>query len=262
MRIKFFIFSLIIFCSSCIVANPGTEKFSIGLGAFATDQNSNTRLDGDGSEIDFEKDLGLDSSGTFFRMDGYYRFNSKHRLDFSFYDLSRDSVIPIDRELMFGDSTYDVDTTLSSNFDTFIIKGGYTYTFMQRDRGYLGLSLGLYTADTKIKLSAPTQGSVETKGVTAILPVAGLRGEYAMTPKWTLRGNGEIFKYGIDDIDGSFTDVYAGIDYKLTEQLAIGLGYNKVLLKIDVDKTNFRGDLDWDYDGALLYFKYDIGSIK
>ena len=262
MRIQYYILSLILFYSSCVVASPGTEKFSIGLGAFITDQTSTTRLDGEGSDIDFEKDLGLDSSGTFFRADGYYRFNSKHRLDFSIYDLSRDGAAQIDREVMFNDNTFDIDTTVSSNFDLLILKAGYTYTFLQRDRGYLGLSLGLYTADTKIKLSEPTVGSVESKSVTAILPVAGLRGEYAMTPKWTLRGNGEIFRYEIDNIDGSFTDVYAGVDYKLNKQLAIGLGYNKVLLNVEASKNNFSGDLDWDYDGALIYFKYDFGNIK
>ena len=265
MRIQLYFFSLLFLYTSSVGAQPGTERFSIGLGAFITEQSTDTRLNGgvnDGSDIDFEKDLGLKSSGTFFRADGYYRFNRKHRLDFSIYDLSRDGSAQINRDINFGDETFNVNTTVSSKFDLLILKAGYTYTFLQRDSGYLGASVGAYVADTTIKLSEPTLGSVESRSVTAVLPVVGLRGEYAITPKWTFRGNGQVFKYEVDNIDGSFSDIYAGVDYKLTKQVAIGLGYNRVNFNIDASKNDFDGKLDWDYDGILLNLKYDFGSIK
>jgi len=267
MRVQLHFLTLFLLFSSAAYATPSSERFSIGIGAFITDRDTNTRLDSsgttnDGTDIDLENDLGLESSSTFFRADGYYRLNRRHRLDFSIYDLSRDGSRQIDKQIQYGDTTFDVNTKVSSEFDLLILKAGYTYTFLQRDKGNLGVSLGLYTADSKIKLSEPTLGSVESRGVTAFLPVIGLNGEYEITPKWTFRGNGQIFKFDIDNIDGSFSDVYAGVDYKLTDRFAIGLGYNKVLFNVESSKSDFTGKLNWDYDGIMLYLKSDFGKIN
>lgn len=53
-------------------------------------------------------------------------------------------------------------------------------------------------------------------------------------------------------------DVYAGVDYQLLDHMAIGLGLNSVKINVGVDKGNFAGDLDWRYDGGLLFFKFDF----
>ena len=40
--------------------------------------------------------------------------------------------------------------------------------------------------------------------------------------------------------------------------MAIGLGINSVRLDFGVTKENLTGDLDWRYDGGLLFFKFDF----
>src|SRR6185503_12517852 len=61
------------------------ERASIVLGAFITDRQSNTRLDsdsgGDGTDIDMEDDLGLESSTNVARLGGYVWLGRRHRLD-------------------------------------------------------------------------------------------------------------------------------------------------------------------------------------
>jgi len=78
-------------------------KFSLSIGVFLTDRNNTTRVDGtagmDGSVVDLEADLGLDGSDSVFRIDGYYRFNKKHRLDFSVFDLSRTASTVIQKDI-------------------------------------------------------------------------------------------------------------------------------------------------------------------
>ncbi len=79
------------------------DRFSLSLGAFFTNRDTDTRLDsetlGKGTEIDFENDLGLDSSDSVVRIDGHYRFSQKHRVNFSVFDLSRDSSATIQRDI-------------------------------------------------------------------------------------------------------------------------------------------------------------------
>jgi len=80
------------------IAADATEddpyNFSVGA-FFVTNTNGTIRLDTTsglvtiGTSIDWERDLGGDTSMTVPRIDGYYRFAPKHRVDFSWYRIDR-----------------------------------------------------------------------------------------------------------------------------------------------------------------------------
>lgn len=237
-------------------------KFSLSLGLFVTDRESDTRLDGtegtSGTDVDLEADLGLDSSDSVFRLDAIYRFNQKHRLDLSVFDLSRESSNVIQKDIEWNGTLFPIDTTVDSNFDLAIYKLAYTWSFMQRDKGFLGLTAGLYVAKIGTSLTGQEIGEQESSDVTAPLPVIGLRGRYEFTEKLSFRASGEIFGFKYEDFDGSLYDLYAGLDYQLFKHVAIGLGINSVELDVGVDKQDFTGDLTWKYDGGLLFLKFDF----
>ena len=237
------------------------ERFSASLGIFFTDRDTKTRLDGSagrGSDTDLEADLGLDGSDSVFRLDGYYRFNDRHRADFSVFDLSRTGARQIQRDIQWGDRLFAIDTVVESDNDLTIYKAAYTYSFLRRDEGYLGVTGGLYIADAKVSLAEQNLGQAEVGDVTAPLPVIGLRGEYEFAERWTFRGSGEFFFVEFDDIKGSLVDLYLGVDYQLLDYLSIGLGVNAVTLDVDASKTSFLGELNWQYSGGLLFFKFDF----
>jgi hypothetical protein len=236
-------------------------KFSLSLGVFFTDRNNTTRVDGtgmDGTPVDLEEDLGLDRSDSVFRIDGYYRFNTKHRLDFSVFDLSRTASKDIEEEIDWNDTIFPIDTTVNSDFDLTIYKIAYTWSFMRRDKGFLGLTAGLYIADFGTRLEAEEIGALESASLTAPLPVIGLRGQYDFTEKLSFRASAEIFALEYEEYSGSLYDIYAGLDYQFFKHVAIGIGFNAVELNVGVTKDKFNGDIDWRYDGGLLFFKFDF----
>jgi len=240
----------------------GSDRFGISLAVFITERDSKTRIDGEnpgsGTPIDLESDLGLDKSDSVFRVDGYFKFNEKHRLDFSVFDLSRTAFKQIDRDIEWDGEIYPIDTDISALFDLNIYKLAYTWSFLQRDSGYLGVTGGLYIADIGTTLAAESIGQVSGAGVTAPLPVVGMRGEYYFSDKWSFRGSAEIFAVDYGDYSGSLYDIYAGIDYQLFENMALGLGLNSVKLNVGVEKAGFNGDVDWRYDGALAFIKLNF----
>ena len=259
--------SAIAVAATLVLASPATaladdENFSVSLGVFLTDRDSQTRVDGSipgsGTPVDLENDLGFDKSDTVFRVDGYYRFNEKHRIDFSVFDLSRSASKQIQTEIDWNDTIYPIDTVVDASLDLAIYKLAYTWSFMLRDNGYLGLTAGLYTADIGTSLSAESIGRSSSSGFTAPLPVLGLRGQYDFSSKWTLRGSAEVFAIEYSDFSGSLYDLYAGIDYQITDHVALGAGVNLVNLNVGVSKPNLDGDLDWRYDGGLLFLKIDF----
>jgi len=254
--------TLLLYLPTASAQEEDFDHYSISLGVFLTDRASKTRLDGSlgdsGSDIDLESDLGLNRSDTVFRIDGYYRFNERHRIDISAFDLSRSKTRVIDEEIEWGDTVFPVNVSIASQFDLAIYKLAYTWSFMRRDKGYLGLTAGLYIASVGAKLNAADIGSVESDSLTAPLPVVGLRGQYELSEKFSFRASGEIFSLEYEEFDGTLVDLYAGIDYQISEHVAVGLGVNSVTFDIGISKNSFEGNLDWRYDGGLLFLKFDF----
>lgn len=243
-------------------ADDLNDRFSISLGVFLTDRDTRTSLDGDipdsGTDVDLEGTLGFDKSDSVFRLDGYYRFNKKHRIDFSAFDMSRNGSKQIDEEFVWDGEIYPVDVLVKASFDLSIYKLAYTWSFLQRDNGYLGVTAGLYVADIGTSIAAESIGQASSSGLTAPLPVIGIRGQYDISEKWSLRASAEFFAVDYDAYSGSLYDIYAGVEYHLFEHLAIGAGYNGVGFDVGVEKNNFDGNLDWHYDGGLVFFKFDF----
>ncbi len=238
------------------------DRYSLSLGVFITDRDSDTQLNtpgtADGTPVDLENDLDLKRSDSVFRLDGYFRFNEKHRIDFSWFDLSRKATKQIEKDITWEGTLFPINATVNGDFDVAIYKLAYTWSFMHREQGYLGLTAGLYIADVAARLSSVNIADREGGDVTAPLPVIGLRGEYNLSEKWSLRASGEYFALEYGDFDGSLFDFYAGVDYRLFDLMALGLGYNNVRMDVDVTAADFDGSLDWNYDGALIFVKIDF----
>ena len=58
-----------------------------------------------------------------------------------------------------------------------------------------------------------------------------------------------------------FSISIVGLDYHFSDTFSAGLGYNHVALDVDADGSDFKGALDWSYDGALFSVAYSFGSV-
>ncbi len=249
----------------CAAQDAATDRFSISFGAFITDRDTVTRVDSNtadqGTLVNFEDDLGLESSHTVFRIDGHYRFSERHRLDFSVFDLSRDATHTLGKPIQFGDETFFARSSVTTDFDLNIYKLGYTYSFLQSDKGFLGGDIGLYVVDYGITLRTLINDPIETNSITVPLPVIGLRGEYYLTDRWTLSGDYEWFSLEIGDVKGHLHDFYISADYRILDNMALGVAYNAVSSRVEYTSDAHNSILDWRYDGVVLYVQMAFGSI-
>lgn len=100
----------------------------------------------------------------------------------------------------------------------------------------------------------------ETARFTAPLPSFGLRMDFAITPKWFLRSNFDIFYVEIQDFTGTLYESGVAIEYLPWKHLGFGLGFNTFDLSIEADGEDypgidFKGDMQFKYTGLLLYAK-------
>lgn len=240
------------------------ERSGLLIGMFVTDRQSSTRLDSDtgqGSDLDLENDLGLKSSMSVGRLGGYRWFARRHRFDAALFDLSRSASLPINKTIEFGDEIFQINTVVTTKSDLTILKADYTFAVLARPRGFLGVVGGLYIAQSSLTLQEATLGQVESDDVTAPLPLLGLRGEYAIGNRFTVRGAAQWFGYDAGDFSGRLTDLYVGADYSFNQRFALGLGYDRVSMRLEAtEDRGLSGQLNWGYDGFLVYMKVDFGD--
>jgi hypothetical protein len=204
--------------------------------------------------------LGLEASTSVARAGAYFWLSRRQRLDLSYFDLSRSASRVINRTINFDDKVYQINTVVSSENKLTITKLDYTFAFLTRENWFVGVNAGLYVASTRLSLNEPSLGVFESEGLTAPLPVIGFRGDYGINDRWTLRGNFQWFGLETGDYGGHLTDTYVGVDYGFGKRFAVGLAYDKVGMKVEANKSDLKGSLDWAYDGWLLYFKTDFGG--
>ena len=246
------------FASSAEEANA--EKWGFSLGVFLSDQDLNTKLEAsgprDGLVVDFEDDLGLDDSLSVFRLDAFYHINERHSLDFSVFDLSQSSIKTLSFDIEWKDIIFPEAIDVVTDLDLNIYKAAYTYRISERERGYVGVTGGLYIADIGLSLSLQATGEREVGSITAPLPVIGLRGDYHLSERWRLHGSAEWFLLDAGNYHGTLQDILFGVDFELFEHAAIGLGFNSMHMDLDATKTVLRADLRWDYSGAIAYVRF------
>lgn len=236
------------------------DRFNINLGGFLVSRDTEVRLDsktlGQGTIINFEDDLGFDKDRNTVRTDMYFRFNQRHRIDASYYDLSRNSTRIIDRTLQYGDTVFPVNTTIKSDFNFRIMKAAYTYSFMHNQDMELGVTAGLFVQDHDITLRQIGAGGVQEKAAaTTPLPVIGLRGVWNISDKLLLRSSIEIFSLDYETYEGHLSDILLTIEHNTFEHVGFGIGYNNTRFKLSAEEDEFFGEVKIDYNGVLIYTK-------
>lgn len=254
---------------SAIERNPW-EKLSLSLGVFINSTNTGVRVgEGLGVDLDAEDLLGLEDHSTVMRGEAFWRFtsNRKHRLDLSWFGLRRSAQRQASRDFTIQDENgNDVNVTAGTNLDTHfnmdIIEGAYSYSFIQDERLDLAAVGGLYIMPINFGLNVTGATNSNQKiNFTAPLPVAGLRLDVAMTPKWFLRTGTQFFAIEYKSFKGSLTTLHAAVEYLPFRHMGVGVGIDNMRFRMeaagneDYPNVNLKGDVDFQTTGIQLYGK-------
>lgn len=142
------VLTLILVSTSIAPAVAGSrpwDRLAVRLGGFAVSFDTILRVDsetlGTGTEIDLENDTNLDRDKTESRLDGHFRFGRRHRIDYGAVLFRRSAFTTIDRQIQFGDTVFDVNAEVSTEFRNDVLKLAYRYDVLNRPAWDLGLNL-------------------------------------------------------------------------------------------------------------------------
>lgn len=246
--------------------NPLDDRFSLSLGTFLLQTKTEIRVDGTtgrGTQFDTERDLGIQDSDRF-RADGYWRFAERHKLRLLYFDTKNSSTRTLQRDLNIGDTTFPLNLTIDSSFETRVAEVAYEYAFLRREKYEISGTIGVHDLRFDLNIAARQQGNMQTAQLSreadasGPLPVIGLRGVWRFHPNFYLDAQAQFFKISIDPYDGRLADYNASLVWTPFEHFGIGAGYNEFVTRLDVTADRFDGTLRWRYGGARIFV---IGSF-
>lgn len=248
------------------INNPW-KKFHVSLGASFLDVSSNVRIGakGVGVGINPEELFNMDSTTAVFRSDGYWRFtkNRKHRLDFTYFSYRREGNTVLGRDLEIGGINLPLGTEVTSSLKLDVFKVGYSYSFFQDDRIDLAIGTGLYILPIKYDFRASGFANQnQSESITAPLPLLGFRADFALTPKWFLRSNIDLFYLKISDYSGRLFNGRLGVEYTPFKHVGFGLSAESLSISVESEKStdvpgvDFNGLFDIEQIGIFAYVSF------
>ena len=242
------------------------EKFNVQGGAFFAALNNKVTAgsEGAGVAIDVENFLGLDVQSTVFRLGASYRIGEKrrHRVDLDYLYFNRSGEKNLDQDILVDNNTITAGTRVDTTFNFQIYRAAYSYSFFQDDRMDLAASIGLFVMPIKFEMSAEGLGSSQGEfNFTAPLPALGLRGDFAVTPRWMIRTNIDFFYLEYQSFKGALVDTRIAVEYNPWEHFGFGLGIDNFRLQLESESNdypgaNFQGIVKSQFMGVQLYARY------
>jgi len=243
------------------------ERFKISAGAFYVVNKTNVQLslhDASGTDMDFEKDLGINKEIATFIADFQWQISRRSRVAMNYYHINRNSTHTLQKDIIVEGNTYPVNSSVSSFFNTTIYQFSYGYAILSKPTYEAGLTIGTHVlhANTGISLNGVNAGAEIQNdfGFTAPLPDLGFWGAWSMGNRFAMNTSISYFALTLENKSGRLLAFNLNLTYKLIDQLDLTLGYTGLDFKVDVIKTDVTGNFKWGYNGPALTVNFSFGK--
>jgi len=243
------------------------DKAMIRLGGFfVRNYDTVVRVDSKkgpvGTFIKLDDTLGVEDALDVLRIDGYYRFGFKHRVDFSWFRTNRSGTKILEKEFTFNGETFLIGDEIHTNIDTNLFKASYAYSLYRVPELELGVSVGLHYVSHDMDINSISSLVSEDESFELPMPVAGFFFDYALMRKLSLQLQSETFLVNYSEVRGSMTDFNIGLEYRTSDNYAFGLAINRSVLDVEKDEEKKEISVNSAKTGYLLYAAYYFGKHK
>ncbi|WP_395335476.1 hypothetical protein WBP06_26245 [Novosphingobium sp. BL-8H] len=210
------------------------------------------------TDIDFEKDLGLDDNKVLPSVSAGARFG-RVIVGVDYFKLNRTGNVNLGRDINFDGETYPLNAAVRSTFDSDIYRVTVGYAIVRKPDLQLGAAIGLHATKFDMGIAAQGRGSNQAtavaarrKDVLAPLPTLGLFGTYRIAPRVDLNARADYLSLKIDQYDGRLLNAQAGVNYSIVKNIALGVIYRYVDYRLGVDKDNWDGRVRYKLHGPAI----------
>ena len=206
-----------------------------------------------GSEIDLEEVLGVSDEETILQFDVIFRFGDYHRIEVGYFELARNGAATLQAPVTFGTEQFSAGTTVSSSFDTKILRLGYAYSLINDPQKELGLMAGLHFSTFETEIAAASTAQRATSNAETPLPVIGVHGSVAIGRKASLSARIQLFGMDFDRYEGSLYYLTLDLQRRFGENFSVGVAYNYYAMNLDSSAGSLRGSIEVRHRGPALF---------
>jgi hypothetical protein len=235
-------------------------KFYVWAGVFYPNMNTSLRVDtaiGIGTEIGLENDLDLEEDLGVFRIDGLAQLTENSQLAVTYTGIKRNRRLTLDKDIVFGDTTFNIGSNVGYEFNVDYIGATYRYNFFNKRNWNAGLSGGLRGVfiNTSIDGQLNNMSFRETAKFTAPAILFGVHGSGYLTPRLLARYSLEVFYLSIDDININIVEANASVHYFIFKNIGLGLAYSTNNYRIENVPLwgDSEGKVDFNFGGLNMY---------
>ena len=209
-----------------------------------------------GSGFNFVDDLGGDEDVDVPRIDGFYRLDDRHRLEFGALRIERDGRNRLEIAIDIGDESYSVGDEVVSRIEYDLLKLSYAYSFYRSREVELSFSFGLDITSYSFDYELVDGSSADFSEASGPLPMFGLRVAYRINPKWSMHYLSEVLFVETGDAEGSFQNYEIDLRYRFDRSIVLGAGLTRFSIDLDSEDDEWRGRIADTHQGFLLFGAY------
>jgi hypothetical protein len=245
------------------------DTVSFRIGGYVTSWDTKVRADGTtarGTEIDFDRDFGLDDSATIGYVGATWRPWEHHEFGLTYYQHDADATRMITRDITFRDTTYSANSIVSADVGVDAYEASYVWWAATKENWALGPRVGLiwYRMDATLALQVDangnTVGGAVRRASSVDLPSLTIGGAWRWTPgghdDWRIGAGAGYFQANIESVDANVTFGRIGVEWFPWERAGFSLDYTLSKINADADKSDFVGNVDFIDSGLKVGFVY------
>jgi outer membrane scaffolding protein for murein synthesis (MipA/OmpV family) len=233
------------------------QSVEIRLGAFNSTVNSTIRRQGpDGSlgdDIDVEDVLGVPARETVVQFDTVFRLAYFHRMEASYFRLSRNASTILDQDVDFGDSTFPAGSEVTTRQESETFRLQYGYSLLRDEQKEFGVLFGIHYTKFESGLSVDSPAQTERISVEVPLPTLGAYLNLALGEHWTLSGDAQVFALEVDRYEGSMFFGAVRLERKFGPIVRLGAGFNYYSTRLEGRDDDLRGVYNAVRYGPIVY---------
>ena len=227
-----------------------THSVSLGV------EGSNDIID---SQIDFEAAVDLsDRKGLWIAEIGW-QFGENWAVNAQYFETDRSRNFVLQEQIEWDDLIFDVGVDITAGTDASVTRLYFSRKMLEEGPHDLRLGVGIH----RLSIGGFIEGSAtlddqstefRAESVTAQAPLPNLGAWYRYSPsdRWVFTLRADWFSASIGDISGTLIDLLVGANFRLTNNIGVGVNYQRLSVNGRVEKEGWRGDLDIVYEGPQL----------
>lgn len=246
-------------------SSPITDRFALRVLYFPASITTDMRIDPRdgtlGTQISAEDDLGMSDTKSEGRAELMFRLRERNRLRVDYMKLSRLGDTVINRQIIFGNQTFQVNDRAQTQLEWRNLTFTYTRSLLYTPQFELGLGLGLSILEARARGEVTARNIREHQEAVGAFPTIALDGTWRISKRWSLNGRGQRYTAHVNRFNGALGDFHGDVQYRWRENLALGLGWTRLHSLVDVGRdtggssNDLTGRFDQDTKGPELFFR-------